>query len=599
MWHDRFMSITFGSDPVRTEVSRLLVMLDQGEVVDEKVERQSVDLKEEAGRRDRSGALGPGSPRNEHAAKQLAGEAACMANTPGGGALIVGIATDGTLVGAELDHEWLRHRIYELTDRRLTVDVTEVVVRGSRLLVIVSPTAVEPIRWQRKIYWRVGDKCVEIDASTWHARRMSRLNYDWSAEESTLPAAEARPGALAVARDLLMNSGDPAAADLASAPDQQLLRRLNAVSGQGLLTNAGVIAFVGRGGPALDHVRRDYAGGDSTVRVRRSGRSLLEELSEVFAAIDAHNSVRHLQAGLAIGQVRTIPSLAAREAVVNGVAHREWGISDPTVIEHVGRTLRVTSPGGFFGGVNEQNIITHPSQSRNRALTQLLADLKVAEREGIGVDRMVREMIRLGHRPPDIREITGPFVRVSLIGEALDEAWITWLGSLEPREVSQDINSLLLLHRLVTEGWVDVTRAAPLIQLTVEEARGAIAALARARIGATPVIGRLTGVPEGTEPAWRLHPDALASLLAADRAAGNVRQFPSRAEIARGYAAARGRISTTELGSLVNASATNVGATLKALELDGALEPSSSARRGRGFFYRWIGDREGGGHGST
>ena len=94
-----------------------------------------------------------------------------MANTPGGGALIVGIATDGTPVGAELDHEWLRHRIYELTDRRLTVDVTEVVVRGSRF-VIVSPTAVEPIRWQREIYWRVGDKCVEIDASTWHARRM-------------------------------------------------------------------------------------------------------------------------------------------------------------------------------------------------------------------------------------------------------------------------------------------------------------------------------------------------------------------------------------------------------------------------------------------
>ena len=587
------MPITFGSDPVRAETLRLLDRMERGEAVDERSERQAVDLKEEAGRRDRSGVLGPGSPRNETAARQLAGEAACMANTPGGGALIVGVAADGAVVGAETDHEWLRHRIYELTDGRLTVDVTEVEVRDTRLLVVIAPTAVEPIRWKGKIHWRVGDKCVEVDASTWHAKRMSRLNYDWSAEESTVPAVEARPGALAVARDFLVSSGDPAAADLSSAPDQQLLRRLNAVTGQGLLTNAGVIAFVGRREPALDLIRRDYAGGDSTARVRRSGRSLLEELAEVFTTIDAHNPVRHLQSGLTIGQVRTIPRLAAREAVVNGVAHREWGISDPTVIEHVGRTLRVTSPGGFFGGVNERNIITHPSQSRNRALTQLLADLKVAEREGIGVDRMVREMIRLGHRPPDIREITGPFVRVSLDGEAIDEPWVTWLNRLEPREMSQDINSLLMLHRLVNAGWVDVTRAAPLIQLTVEEARGAIAALSRARIGTSPVLALLAGVPEGTEHVWRLHPDALAVLQAADSAVGNMRQFPSRAEIARDYAAARGRISTTELGALVNASATNVGATLKALEMDGVLEPSSSARRGRGFFYRWIPDREG------
>lgn len=513
-----------------------------------------------------------------------------MANTPGGGGLVVGVTDDGDLIGAELDQEWLRQRVYALTQRLLTVDVSEVRVRGARLLVIVTPTAVEPIRWNNRITWRVGDQCVEVDAATWHARRMHALNDDWSAEESTMAAESVRPQALAVARDFLIDSTEPSARDLAAVSDMQLLRRLGAVTGQGLLTNAGVLAFVGRGNTCVEYVHRDHAGGDSTARVRRVNRSLLEELAEVFQGIDAHNATRHVQSGLVVGQLRDIPRPAAREAVVNGVAHREWGVPDATVVEHVGRVLRVTSPGGFYGGVTSDNIITHPSQSRNRALTQLLADLRVAEREGVGVDRMVREMLRVGHMPPDIREIGGPFVRASLVGDALDESWMEWLAAFTPREETQDVNSLLLLRRLTTSGWVDATTAAPLIQLTVSEARGAIAKLATARVDGRPVLSAVTGgVPDGTEDVWRLAAAALEVLIHKDRGRGLRRAHPGRPEIARSYAAARGRISTTELGALVDASPTNVGGVLKHLEETGELEPAWPSRRGKGFYYRWSG----------
>ena len=418
---------------------------------------------------------------------------------------------------------------------------------------------------------------------------MRTLNYDWSGDASTKPVSAVRPQALDIARDFLRASGEPSAGELAVAPDAQLLRRLNVVTGDGRLTNAGVLTFVGRGTPSLDYFHRDYAGGDSTARVRRPDRSLLEELAEIFLTIDAHNATRHLQHGLVIRQVRDIPVLAAREAVVNGITHREWGGTGPTVVEQVGRTLRVTSPGGFYGGVSESNIITHPSQSRNSALTQLLADLKVAEREGVGVDRMVREMVRVGHQPPVIREINGPFVRTSLVGDTLDEAWIAWLGSIEPEQEAVDVSSLLLLRRLVDVGWVDEQQAAPLIQLTVEEARGAVLRLARATVGGQPLLTLVEGTPDGTTGVWRLSPSAVDALSTRDRAVGRTRQLPSRTEIARTYAAARGRISTTELGSLTGANATNVGSTLKAMATEGVLTPSSPAGRGRGFFYRWVG----------
>lgn len=585
------MTITFGNDPVRDEVAALIARMDAGDVIDRNHEGKHVDLKEEAGRRDHTGQVRPGWPQNDPAARKLADEAACMSNTPGGGALIVGVSDDGTLVGAELDAEWLRQRIYEITRRLLTADVYEARARAMRLLVIVCPAAVEPVRMNDRIYWRVNDNCVEVDAATWHARRMQTLNYDWSGDESAARGSAVRPQALAVARDFLLVSGDPAAEELGRTPDAQLLRRLNVVTHDGMLTNAGVLAFVSRGNPSLDYIHRDYAGGDSTARVRRSDRSLLEELAEIFLTIEANNATRHVQAGLVVRQVRDIPALAAREAVVNGVAHREWGLAAPTVVEHIGRTIRVTSPGGFFGGVNESNIITHPSQSRNPALTQLLADLRVAEREGVGVDRMIREMVRVGHQPPAIREITGPFVRTSLVGDALDESWIGWLSGIEPAEDSSDVSSLLLLRQLITVGWVDENTAVPLVQLPVEEARGAILKLARAKVNGKPLLQAVGGTPDGTIVAWRLGSAALEDLHNRDRAIGHIRAAPTRTEVGKSYAEARGRISSTELGSLVGASGTNVGGTLKALAADGVLTPSSSVGRGRGFYYRWAAAR--------
>ncbi|MGB3185543.1 MAG: ATP-binding protein [Ornithinimicrobium sp.] len=583
------MSIVFGPDPVASAVATVIDRLRAGGTVDSQDERQVVDLKEEHGRRGRDGRVGPSNPQNQAAAKELAGAAACMANTPGGGALIVGVADDGRVIGTELDCEWLRHRIYELTSRALTVDVREHVVTDERILVMTVPRAIEPIVYDGKIRWRVAANCVEVDHNTWYAKRLAHLNYDWSAQESTVAVSKVSPSAIEIARRFLDDSGESHSSELSRVETADLLRRLNVVSGQGFLTIAGVLAFVGRQQSSVDYIRRDHAGGDSTVRIRRSGRSLLEDLSEVFQALEAHNSVRHVRTGLTAGQIRELPSSAAREAIVNGVAHREWAVAAPTVVEHIGRTVTVTSPGGFFGGVNEHNVLTHPSTSRNRSLTDLLAALRVAEREGIGVDRMVRDMLAIGHQRPQIREITGPFVRTSLIGDNVDTGWMSWLQLITPRDERRDVNSLIVLNQILLEGWTDVGTAAPILQLTVEEARGVLTKLAEARTEGVPVIARTNGVPANAEAAWHLTEAAASVLARIDAAEGHARSWPSRERVAVSYSRSRGRISSTELGSLVGASSTNVGVVLKGLEKQGLLAPAWPSRRGRGFYYDYIG----------
>lgn len=579
------MTVAFGEDPIQHAIHDILLCLEQGLPIDDSVERQYVDLKEEHGRRDKSGMLGRSEPRNESAAKELAAAATCMANTKHGGSLIVGVSNQGDLIGTDLDLEWLRQRIWQLTDRQLTVDVQEVTVRGQRIVLLRAPQAIQPIRFNGKVRWRVGSQCVEIDPSTWHTQRLADRHYDWSSEASSIPVDQVRPAALSQARDLLLASGEPHAEELAGDSDANLMRRLNVATQTGHLTNAGVLAFVGRGDPCLDFVRRGHAGGDSLVRIRRRDRSLLEELAEVFQALEATTPTVHRQKGLVIGQERQIPSRAAREAVVNGVAHREWSISEPTVVESVGHQLRVTSPGGFVGGVTPANILTHPSHSRNKALAELLAALRIAEREGIGVDRMTRDMIRVGHPAPEIVEISGPYVRATLIGGELDDAWMTWLRSIHPSSTAEDLNQLLLIRHLVNEGWVDTPAAAHLIQDSHAVARSVMDSLTRAAINGMPLLAAVEGIPQGREPAWRLGSEAMEVLKVHDVAAGTQRMWPGRESIATSFATQRGRISSTELGSLVGMAPTNAGAILKDLEQQGVLQPSWPARRGRGFHY--------------
>ena len=576
--------MAFGYDSIADELERVLAALATGADT-HGLETKHVDLKEEAGRRGKDGSIAPSQPRSEEAAKHLAAEAACMSNSDGGGALVVGAADDGTLIGTDLDPDWLRARIYELTDGRLTVDVNPVILNEARLLVVRAPQAVEAVRYRGKITWRVGDTCREVDQNTWTARRMSRERYDWSAQDSGLPLDSVRPQALTLAREHLLASGDTRSEDLANASDTELLRRLDIVTSNGTLTHAGVITFVGHDDAPLDYVRRDVRAGDSRRRLRTVGRSLLEVVDEVEKAVDAFTEERHVQRGLVVGRVRDLPLLAVREAIVNGVVHRDWHTPAPTVVEHIGRTLTVTSPGGFVGGVTPQNIITHPSQPRNRALAEIFAKLRLAEREGIGVDRMYREMISVGYPEPSITQTEGPYVRTALVGERLDEGWIRFLSRLTPAAARSDLTMLMLLRKLVHDLWVDAASTVTYLQLDETETRAALSTLATLTAGDAPIAVEVAGIPADAAPAWTLSAAARTLLASDDEAAGTARRAPDRAATALAWARARGRVSTTELASIVGAHPTNVSPVLRGLEDKDLLAPSRPTRSGRGFYY--------------
>ncbi len=477
--------------------------------------------------------------------------------------------------------EWLRYRIWELTEGKLTVAVRVAELDGRRLLVLSAHEAIEPIRYKGRIRRRVDDNCVDVDPTTWYNRRLHTLGHDWSAQPSGHKLSDISPIAVEIARRYLRRSARPDTSDLADTNDEDLIRRLNLVDGSDRLTNAGSLLFVDTPDIGLDYIRRDVPGGDSINRVRGRG-PLLGQIADVEKAAAAANRTRHVPLGFVIRRTRSIPSLVIREAIVNGVVHRDWHSPQPTTVEHIGNQMTITSPGGFIGGVSATNIITHPAVPRYRSLAETMAALRLAEREGIGVDRMIRDMLAIGRPAPEFYEIRGPYVRASLAGGEPDHHMISFLDATEPGASDEDVDLLLIVEQMFSRGWTDARAVAPVLQRSVKESGAALDRVEAVTSSGSPIIVRVHGVPADHPPAYRLSDhgrNVLSHRL-------EPQQTPDRREtVILDWARSRGRVSSTEVADLCGLTVVYAGKLLVGLADRGLLAGSRPKRIGRGFHY--------------
>ncbi|MDQ4030889.1 MAG: DUF5635 domain-containing protein [Actinomycetota bacterium] len=478
---------------LRKIINSVIGKLRSGAVPDE-VERQRVDCKEEAGRRGRDGLLQPGQAHNRAAAIQLADEVACFANTPEGGALIIGVDDrTGELLGTALDAEWLRHRIYEHVD--IAPLVEERTVDGVRLLVLLIAGAREPVEdTGGRLRWRVGSHCVPVDRSEWWLHRQGQAGYDAMATATGFTVADVGHGALAVARRYLRAGTVDREAGADGALD--ILRQLGAVLPDERLSQAGALVFCAANRTHLTLSVLDVEGGDVISRAADlSGLSLLEQLAAVEQRLDATNTSIIVRSSFAETPIRRLPPAALREAIVNGLVHRDWMQPEPVDITWVqaDSAAQIISPGGFVGGVTADTVLTQ-RYARHPALADLFQALKLVEKQGLGVDRMYREMVVLGHRPPVIVEEGGPRVRVRLVGGHPVVPVMTLMGQIEPSVRRRDVRVALIVDTLLREPFVTATRMAGVLQRTPTDAADALDVAADCRLHSLPLIQRFKDV---------------------------------------------------------------------------------------------------------
>ncbi|MFD6306035.1 DUF5635 domain-containing protein [Streptomyces sp. NPDC060223] len=572
---------------LRAQVDGVLQKLRAGVLPDE-AERQHVDCKEEAGRRGTGGVLLPGTPRNLAAADQLASEVACLANTPGGGALIVGVEdSTGRFLGAALEEDWLRHRIYERVG--IAPAVEAITIDGMRLLVVYVAEAREPVEdLKGRIRWRAGGHCEPVDRAEWWLHRQNTTGHDPMASVTDHSYLEVSPGAVAAAHRYLDSSGSLSRQSRQGSV-RDLLSSLGVLRPDGKLTQAGALTFCPADRTYLSLSVIDVEGGDViSPPPDLSGLSLLEQVAAVEDRLDALNTSLRLEGrpGFAVTSVRRLPEGAVREAVLNGVVHRDWMQPDPVVITWIDAdsAVQVVSPGGFVGGMNASNVLTQ-RYARYPALADLFRALHLVEKQGLGVDRMYRDMVSLGHRPPVLVEEEGPRVRARLTGGRPVLPVMNLVTRIQPTIRQRDVRVALIVYTLLREPFVTAERLTGILQRSADEAAEALETAAECLVGDAPLLTHYKDV-------WALSKAAVSAVeTVADRDELRRRgvlpylkpDITGAEAVAREWLSDHDRYTSGDHATLTGLTTTGARGQLERLERDGLLLRGEGAGRNSHF----------------
>ncbi len=147
------------------------------------------------------------------------------------------------------------------------------------------------------------------------------------------------------------------------------------------------------------------------------------------------------------------PRSALREAVLNALAHRDYGQrGDRVRIYAFSDRIEVHSPGGLGGPMRLDNIL-EKRWSRNAALVQGLVALDIIEELGFGLDRMVAVMAEAGLPAPVFANKGDTFV-VTLYGAAERLRDSLTPPKQEERPVVRTVPSMARRRRPERQAWV-------------------------------------------------------------------------------------------------------------------------------------------------
>ncbi len=216
-----------------------------------------------------------------------------------------------------------------------------------------------------------------------------------------------------VIQDFLHRRSARLGRDLGQTEDE-LLRAVGALNTQGEVTVAGLLLFgktpqffIPQSG--LVYVRfagvdpRGPGGLPGYTRREEFNGALARVIESAWAILLTELRGEAVVRGLTREDRYVYPRFAVREALVNALCHRDYRTTGKRVeIRQFDDRLEISSPGGLPGYITLDNIVEEHF-SRNPRLVNGLFEWGYIEQLGLGIDRMIEEMVQGGHPSPEFK----------------------------------------------------------------------------------------------------------------------------------------------------------------------------------------------------
>lgn len=136
--------------------------------------------------------------------------------------------------------------------------------------------------------------------------------------------------------------------------------------------------------------------------------SLFDQLADTFKTIDFYNGTKATFHELLRTDERDYPEEAVREALLNGIVHREYAFSGSTIINLYSDRLEIISLGGLVSGMSLEAAMLGASQPRNEKLANLFYRMKLIEAYGTGISKIMGSY-KGRHVQPKFESVEGAF----------------------------------------------------------------------------------------------------------------------------------------------------------------------------------------------
>jgi ATP-dependent DNA helicase RecG len=222
----------------------------------------------------------------------------------------------------------------------------------------------------------------------------------------------------------------------------------------------------------------------TTVKVNEFFRKpLLQTFEEVERLFSACIEEKEFQRGLFRVPVPNFDRRAFREAFVNALVHRDYTQMRTVYVRIDDGGLTISNPGGFVEGVTLQNLLITEPRPRNTPLTEIARCIGLAERAGIGIDRIFEGLLRYGRAVPDYSRSDASTVVLRISNAEADVDFLKFILCQEEKDSNRSpipLDSLLVLSQLRQESKLTTTDLASLIQKPERETRAVLEKLAEA-----------------------------------------------------------------------------------------------------------------------
>ena len=376
-----------------------------------------------------------------------------------GGELVVGLDDDGSPSGLPFTDKQLA-KLVEIPSSRIDPPLSakpEICSCGGQkvLLFETGPSLVTHRTTNGKYLYRDHDKNLPMDADRIaHAKALKKQSLT---EHAFIPGA----GMADLREDLVQRVAEKFRPGFDAKRALIELRLAEPQNGDVRLSFAALLLFAKD--PERWHekayieyirfrgTRREHGANLNIVQRERISAPLAELSEKVVEAVRPHIGQRQVLHDLFFSENAEYPQFAWQEAIVNAIAHRDYGLrGTPVEVHHYDDRLEVVSPGSLVPPITLDVLRKGAGghASRNPLIVRVLVIVGLMREVGEGVPRMFEVMEGSGLHKPDFEEKPQGFITVSLRNSMVwDEETRTWLGKFKSLALSANQLRLLVLAR--------------------------------------------------------------------------------------------------------------------------------------------------------